>query len=154
SLTLGANGAWTYNLNNGASSVQALGANDHLTDTITVQSADGTTSQVTVTINGTNDAAVIGGTAAGVVKEDTTLSVGGTLTVTDVDGGQATFQAGTLAGTYGSLTLGANGAWTYNLNNGASSVQALGANDHLTDTITVQSADGTTSQGTITINGT
>ncbi|MCW0470727.1 VCBS domain-containing protein [Vibrio chagasii] len=56
-------------------------------------SADGTEHDITVTINGTNDAPVIGtgdGVDAGEVTEDTSLSTGGTLTISDDDAGRRT----------------------------------------------------------------
>ncbi|WP_345478708.1 retention module-containing protein, partial [Niveibacterium umoris] len=63
-------GAWTYAANNSQSAIQSLGAGQSLTDSITVKSADGTASQViSVTINGANDGATIGGTATGTVVE-------------------------------------------------------------------------------------
>ncbi|MGL0927446.1 VCBS domain-containing protein, partial [Vibrio vulnificus] len=68
-LHLKDNGAWTYDLDNTNPKVQALGQGATATDTITVQSADGTPHQVTITVNGTNDKAVIAGTDSGVVTE-------------------------------------------------------------------------------------
>ena len=47
-----------------------------LTDTFSVQSADGTTQNITVTITGTNDVPVIGGISSGTVKEDVGVSGG------------------------------------------------------------------------------
>ncbi len=64
-FSINAAGAWTYALNNDNAAVQALNAGDRrCTDTITVTTADGTQQVVTITINGTNDAAVITGTSA------------------------------------------------------------------------------------------
>ncbi len=48
----------SYALNNNNSAAQALHAGGTLTDTFTVTTVDGTAQLVTVTINGTNDAAV------------------------------------------------------------------------------------------------
>ena len=73
SFTLATNGAWTYTASNTNPAIQALGAGDTLTETFTVTSADGTTSSVVVTINGTNDAAVIS-TGTGSVTEDVAWS--------------------------------------------------------------------------------
>ncbi len=58
-FTLAADGTWTYTANNSQAAIQQLGDGQTLTETFTVKAADGTTSSVTVTINGTNDAAVI-----------------------------------------------------------------------------------------------
>ncbi|GLO59610.1 hypothetical protein MACH09_01180 [Vibrio sp. MACH09] len=153
-LHLTDSGAWTYNLDNTNPTVQALGANKTATDTITVHSADGIPHQVTITVNGTNDSAVIGGTNSGSVTEESQLQTSGTLTVTDVDTGEAHFSNTDIVGNLGTLHLSGSGAWTYDLDNTNPSVQTLGVNKTATDTITVHSADGTTHQVTITINGT
>jgi len=61
------------------------------------------------------------------------------------------------AGTYGSLTLNADGSYTYVLNNQAQPVQSLSAGETLTETFTYTIADGdgdaSTATLTITING-
>jgi len=78
-----------------------------------------------------------------------------TKTVTAISGGTV----GTArAGTYGSLTLNADGTYTYTVNNSNAAVQALRTNaDTLTDTFTYTMADNTaatsTSTLTITIHG-
>ncbi|GAM69472.1 probable RTX [Vibrio sp. JCM 19236] len=153
-LHLKDNGAWTYDLDNSNPKVQALGQGATATDTMTVTSADGTTHQVTITVNGTNDKAVIAGTDTGAVTEESQLQTSGTLTITDVDTGEAHFSNTDIVGTLGTLHLKDNGAWTYDLDNTNPTVQALGKGATATDTITVTSADGTTHQVTITVSGT
>jgi VCBS repeat-containing protein len=63
-----------------------------------------------------------------------------------------------VGGSYGSLTLGAGGGYTYTLNNGNAAVQALGVGETLTETFTYTITDGDGDQSTttlkITINGT
>jgi VCBS repeat-containing protein len=92
--SVGVNGLWTYTLDNTNAAVQALNAGSApLTDSFTVLSADGTAKVVTVTINGTNDAAVITGTSTGTVVEAGGVANGtpgtptatGDLLATDVD---------------------------------------------------------------------
>ena len=61
SYTLTAAGVWTYTLDNSNAAVQALNVGGTLTDTFTATTVDGTAQLVTITINGTNDAAVITG---------------------------------------------------------------------------------------------
>ncbi|MFM2607402.1 VCBS domain-containing protein [Vibrio chagasii] len=153
-LTIDKNGAWTYDLDNTNPTVQALGKGATATDIITVHSADGTAHQVTITINGTNDKAVIGGTSSGAVTEESQLQTSGTLTITDVDTGEAHFSNTDVAGTLGTLHLKDNGAWTYDLDNTNPAVQALGKGSATTDIMTIHSADGTPHQITIIINGT
>ncbi|WBA17510.1 VCBS domain-containing protein [Salinivibrio kushneri] len=149
------NGAWTYDLTNSNSDVQALGDGDSLTETFTVTTAGGDTETVTITINGTDDGAVITGSDSGSVKEDDTAQATGTLSVTDTDAGEAVFEAQTDAeGDYGKFSIDENGAWTYDLTNSNSDVQALGDGDSLTETFTVTTAGGDTETVTITINGT
>ncbi|MGR3141596.1 VCBS domain-containing protein, partial [Vibrio vulnificus] len=153
-LHLKDNGAWTYDLDNTNPKVQALGQGATATDTITVQSTDGTPHKVTITVNGTNDKAVIAGTDSGAVTEESQLQTSGTLTVTDVDTGEVHFSNTDVAGNLGTLHLTDSGAWTYVLDNTDPTVQALGKGSTATDTITVHSADGTPHQVTITVNGT
>ncbi|MEZ8111390.1 VCBS domain-containing protein [Vibrio splendidus] len=153
-LHLTNSGTWTYDLDNTNPTVQALGKGTTATDTITVHSADGTPHQITITVNGTNDKAIIGGTNSGAVTEESQLQTSGTLTVTDVDTGEAHFSNIDIAGTLGTLHLTDTGTWTYDLDNTNPQVQALGKGATATDTITVNSADGTPHQITITVNGT
>jgi VCBS repeat-containing protein len=160
-FTLAADGTWTYTANNSQAAIQQLGDGQTLTETFTVKAADGTASTVTVTINGTNDVAVISSSGTtGSVTEDASvsggqISTGGTLSVSDTDAGQAGFQAqpGT-NGAYGTFTLAADGTWTYTANNSQAAIQQLGDGQTLTETFTVKAADGTTSSVTVTINGT
>ncbi|MFM2276157.1 MAG: hypothetical protein RL211_2029, partial [Pseudomonadota bacterium] len=113
-LVLAANGSYTYTLNNSLPAVQALRTSaDTLTDifTYTVQDAAGATSSttLTVTIQGANDAPVA-------VPKTATL-IGGTplvvnaaggllLNSVDVDGGALSISAFTVAGVPGPYTLG------------------------------------------------
>ena len=147
-------GLWTFTLDNTNPTVQALGKGVTATDTITVHSADGTPHQVTITVNGTNDVAIIGGTNSGAVTEESKLQTSGTLTVTDVDTGEAHFSNTDIVGSLGTLHLTDSGSWTYDLDNTNPTVQALGKGATATDTITVHSADGTPHQVIITVNGT
>ncbi|MDC5841135.1 VCBS domain-containing protein [Vibrio europaeus] len=153
-LHLTDSGAWTYDLDNTNPTLQALGKGSTATDMITVHSADGTPHQITVTVNGTNDKAVIGGTSSGAVTEESQLQTSGTLTITDVDTGEAHFSNTDIVGSFGTLHLKDNGAWTYDLDNTNPKVQELGQGATATDTITIHSADGTPHQVTITVNGT
>src|SRR5207248_4674851 len=116
-------------------------------DTLTVTSTDGTATQVIdVTVNGSNDNATIAGTATGSVTEAGgvnngtagTPSTSGTLTLSDVDAGQAAFQTpASLTGTYGTFTFNAStGAWTYTLDNTRAATQALIAGQTVHDTLT------------------
>ena len=161
-FTMTAAGVWTYTLNDANSAVQALNFGDKLTDTFTVTTADGTAKVVTITIDGSNDAAIISGTATGSVIEAGGATPGtptatGTLTDTDVDNTPNAFTAVSSPtasdGGYGIFTMTAAGVWTYTLDNANSTVQALDVGDTLTDTFMVTTVDGTAEVVTITVHG-
>ena len=184
-LTLAADGSYTYVLDNANPTVQALLAGQILTDTFsyTVVDALGATSTttLTVTITGSNDTPVAvadTGTAveAGGIDNGTagTNPSGNVLTNdTDVDGtangetkavqGVATgTPAGPLtggvggagvAGSFGTLTLNADGSYSYAVDNANATVQALQVGQTLTDTFsyTVVDSAGATSTTTLTL---
>jgi large repetitive protein len=156
-LTIDAAGNWSYSASNTQTAIQQLGAGDTVTETITITSVDGTPGNIVITINGTNDAAIIGGVDTGAVTEEddpVTLAATGSLTISDVDAGEAVFTAQTIAGTYGSITVDSAGNWTYLASNTQTAIQQLGEGLTLTDTISVSAIDGTTHDVTVTINGT
>ena len=111
-FAIDAAGAWTYTA---SSAHNEFVDGTTYTDTFSVNSADGTPTSVTVSILGTNDAAVLSADVANLVETDVAaaISTSGTLTISDVDS-PATFvaQAAT-AGTYGTFAIDAAGAWTY-----------------------------------------
>ena len=150
--TLTAGGAWTYTLDNSNATVDALNAGATLTDTFTATTIDGTSQAITITIHGTDDAAVISGDITGAVTEAGGVNNGtpgvptatGDLNSTDVDNPGDGWQAVAAgAATYGTYALDATGGWTYTLNNSNPSVQALNAGDILIDSFTATTIDGT-----------
>ena len=162
SYTLTAAGVWTYTLNNSNADVQALNVGGTLTDTFTAITVDGTQQQVTITINGVNDAAVITGDTTGTVHEAGGVANGtpgipiatGNLNSTDVDNPPDTWEPVTsLRSEFGTYTLTAAGVWTYTLDNNNPAVQARNDGQTLTDTFTAITVDGTQQLVTITING-
>ncbi|WP_354674204.1 beta strand repeat-containing protein, partial [Cupriavidus alkaliphilus] len=155
-------GAWTYTLDDGKA--DSLTAGQQVSDSLLVSSADQTAQQtITVNITGTNDAATITASAsediavteAGGVANATAgdASAGGTLTVSDVDSGEAHFAAvapENLVGQYGTFTFDSStGAWTYTLDDGKA--DSLTAGQQVSDSLLVSSADQTAQQ-TITVN--
>ena len=127
-FSIDANGNWTFKLDNDAKAIQQLGAKDSLTEKFTVTTADGTTGQVVITINGTNDNPTITGLATGDVKEDGTLTTTGQLTQHDIDAtDKHTWSVNNDGkGQYGTFTVDATGKWTYVLDNKSAQVQAPG----------------------------
>src|SRR5690606_22628119 len=176
-------GVWTYTLDNDLPATQALNEGDTVELTYTVQVSDGAggtaARDVTITITGTNDAPVAvadsdavteagvsgGGntpapgdaTASGnVLTNDTDVDAGekATLQVSEVGfGGSAGTVGSALTGVYGSLTLNANGEYTYELDNTLSATQALKQGEIVTEefSYTVVDANGATSTSTLTI---
>ena len=139
SFTVGTNGVWTYTAN---TAHNEFVAGTTYTDTLTVTSADGTTSTITVNILGTNDApvanadtnttpvlaestlttstanGVILGTTGGAVADTDTDNTTASLVVSGVAVGNGVVTQGAgvntvLTGTYGHLTLSASGSYTY-----------------------------------------
>ena len=140
SLSIDAFGKWTYTLNNRLAEVQALGHTQTLIDTLSASAIDGTPRQMTITIHGSNDTAVIGGTHTGTVANTPKASTQGQLTIQDIDTGEAGFTAeDALAGTYGMLSIDAQGHWVYTLAQQA-------ANTTTTDRVAISSLDGTQHQ--------
>ncbi|ROO76858.1 VCBS domain-containing protein [Vibrio crassostreae] len=168
-LTITDDGAWTYVVDN--DDVQYLDDDEFVTEVYTVTAIDGTTSEVTITINGADDPSEItvgeGDSDMGEVTEDVDvdpesndLMATGTLTITDVDANDvAAFQpngtfnpeGSTNETALGMLTITDDGAWTYVVDN--DDVQYLDDDEFVTEVYTVTAIDGTTSEVTITING-
>ncbi len=182
-LTLNADGSYSYVVDNSNVAVQALRASSTpLVETFNYTMQDGagapSSSTLTITINGANDAPIAvadtavateaGGVANGTAGTD---PVGNVLANdTDVDSGDSksvtAFSFGASAGTlgvalngsYGALTLNADGSYTYVVDNGNAAVQALRTSSTpLVETFnyTQQDSAGASSSSTltITING-
>nr|WP_069595706.1 VCBS domain-containing protein [Vibrio tasmaniensis]OEF61642.1 biofilm-associated surface protein [Vibrio tasmaniensis 1F-187] len=168
-LSIDPDGAWTYVVNN--DDVQYLDDDEFITEVYTVTAIDGTTSEVTITINGADDPSEItigeGDSDVGEVTEDVDvnedtneLSVSGTLTITDVDtsdmpafkpNGVFTPVGSTYALALGMLTITPEGAWSYVVDNDA--VQYLNDDDTVIERYVVTAIDGVEHVIEITING-
>lgn len=145
---------WQYAVDNEA--VRYLGAGDTKVESFTITVDDGNggtdTQQVDVTVTGINDVAVLGNAVANLIETDVQLSTGGTLSIADVDSGEAFFNAqSNVAGVHGSFSIDANGVWNYN-SNGA--LDHLVAGQVVTDVFNVTSVDGTATTVTVSVTGT
>ncbi len=161
-LTLGADGSYTYKANPNA--VAPAGATD--TFTYTIKDGDGDLSHATLKISVT-DSGLASSTDSGTVKEaaldtgsnssSSEETTGGTLT-DNVSGGTGPYTFTLVsngAGTHGTLTLQANGTWSYTLGSATDSGAVQGANTVNgveTFIYEVKDAHGNTVQNTITIN--
>lgn len=113
---------------------------------------------VDISLEGVNDVAVISGVDSGVVNADIDRQEGGSvisgaLTIDDIDPGESAFQAASVAGDYGGLVIDASGSWSYTIDNNLPEIQQLDEGETLTDTLIVQSVDGSTHAVTIQILG-
>ena len=146
-------GDWSYTLDDANATVNALNVGDSLIDTITVLTVDGTSQDITLTIQGADDAVVISGDTSGTVTEDTGVAATGTLTATDPDDANGFQPNAGLVGSYGTASINAAGDWSYTLDDANAAVNALNVGDSLIDTITVLTVDGTSQDITLTIQG-
>ncbi|AZD97384.1 VCBS domain-containing protein [Pseudomonas chlororaphis] len=159
SIAVDGSGQWTYTLANGtdgvAGAVQSLKAGESHDEVFSVQVSDGLggvdTQLVTITVTGTNDAAVLSSASVTLSETNAPLTTGGSLTVSDIDSPES-FQAQIdTAGNYGKFSIGTGGAWTYIAD---SAHNEFAAGTTYTDTFAVSSADGTLTSVTVHILGT
>ncbi|WP_207859785.1 VCBS domain-containing protein, partial [Volucribacter psittacicida] len=159
-FTLNANGTWTYVLDDSKPATQALQEGQAVTDSFDVTSVKGGSYTISVTVNGKDDAAVIGGVKTGSVTDgvganndvSATNTATGKLTVTDVDN-DPTWTAASGDATYGAYSINAEGNWTYTLDQSNEKVNQLKQGDTLTDTFEVATSGGDKETVTVTING-
>ena len=147
-LALASDGTYAYSVAN--AQVQYLGEGETKVETFTIKSVDGTSKDVSFTIIGVNDGAIIGDPSNGIVIEDTNLFRGnlvasGVIPISDPDQGQASFRTtvAPLTNTWGNLVLAADGTYTYSVANNLVALQALDKDQTKLDQFTVTSFDGT-----------
>jgi VCBS repeat-containing protein len=152
-LNIAADGSYTYTPNAAA---QGLDDGETANDVFSYTASDGTASDsatLTVTVSGANDAPVANDDAVA-TDEDTAVSGNVLGNDTDVDGEALTVtNPGTYTGTYGTLTLAADGSYTYTPNAAA---QDLNTGDSVQDVFSYTASDGTASDTatlTVTVNG-
>ncbi len=151
-LTLLANGSYSYALRSADADVQGLRQGQSLSETFVYRATDDApfeaatvASSLTITVTGTNDGAIVQADSAALSEDGIVTATGNVLTNdSDVDAGTVLTVAntGSYTGTYGSLTLQANGSYSYALNNSSSAVQSLRAGQQVSDVFTLQTTDG------------
>ncbi|MES2665388.1 MAG: VCBS domain-containing protein, partial [Pseudomonadota bacterium] len=174
---------WSYDT---TANLDFLRAGQVLTLAYPVTVGDGTdtsnTRTITITITGTNDGPVAVADANGldtvtetgdqplvagdasatgnVLTNDTDRDAGDTQTVTLISHGGDTVGVGTgstIVGLYGTLTISADGSWSYALTNTDADTNALGAGESGSDVFTYTMRDGSnatsTASLTITVQG-
>ena len=115
-----ATGQWTYTLNNSAAVVQALAAGETHSESFTVRVTDDkgafVNQTVVVTVNGSNDAAVLSSAVVALTETNAALTTGGTLTNSDIDSAQTFVAQSNVAGANGTFSISSAGVWTYTAN--------------------------------------
>jgi VCBS repeat-containing protein len=180
-LTLSADGHYSYQVDNSNAAVQALRrSSDTLVDTFsyTMQDASGASNSasLTVTIHGANDTpqalndtatvnagdTVTQGSAQGVLGNDADVdgsAYGESMAVVEISQGSNTSVVGTTASTlasqYGTLTLAADGSYSYVADGAASKTMWVGetAVDIFTYTVKDRAGDSATGTLSLTISG-
>ncbi|WP_028111994.1 VCBS domain-containing protein, partial [Ferrimonas kyonanensis] len=185
----------SYSFNPAHSTYQSLASGVTKTLTVPVTVTDehnaSSTQNLSITITGVNNSAVIGGVDTGDVTEgnagqnmspdyaqpgmaklgQAALTADGKLNIGDPDSDESQFDTkggawnNSYHGQYGHLLLNTDGTWHYHVTAGSvdwvgnrkttvgTTIDQLGENQTLTDTITVYSKDGTTHDIVITIHG-
>ena len=165
-FSLTTNGAWTYQLDVSNSDVLAqTSSSDSLTDTITIESVDGTRSTVSITIKGVTPTTSVSNASFGNSGREESIASNSEqilnvqIWISDEDGEseEAAITQNNVATKYGTFSIATDSGdtrWEYNLNNDHTDVKALTAESApLTDIIPIFSLDGTESFITITITG-
>nr|WP_246556611.1 VCBS domain-containing protein [Bradyrhizobium liaoningense] len=163
----GATLGWHFSLDNDNAVLQSLAQGQTITQVYTVTFTDDHGAQVsqdvTVTINGTNDAPTLSDLHIGPLTDtpaaDTFSDLSGQLSGTDADSGETAtltyavlnsdhHAATAVAGLYGTLTVTSDGSYSYVPNDAA--INALAAGSYA-DTFTVQTTDAHGATGTATL---
>ncbi|MEZ8307666.1 VCBS domain-containing protein, partial [Vibrio splendidus] len=145
SLTLNEDGSWLYTPEpnyNGADSFEVIVTDDTgLKDTLTV----------TIDVTPVNDPATVSDDSGNVVEDDDTADVAtGTLTIADVDEGEAFVQPVAITNEYGTFTVDRDGNWSFTIDNTNEAVQSLPDGESIPLSFDVTSVDGT-GTGTVTV---
>ncbi len=176
-LTIGADGSYSYAADQSAA--DDLDKDDQVTDVFTYTLSDGTettTANITITIIGINDTPTavndtdsvtederVTKTAVqdDVLKDDSDVDDSAVLTVSNIshtNGNSGTVSSSTthltgttIVGTYGTLTIGSNGSYTYIADQDAADSIASGSSETDVFTYTVTDENGATATATLTI---
>jgi VCBS repeat-containing protein len=152
-LVLAADGSYTYTPGAAAA---LLNTGQSVVDVFSYTASDGTASDgaiITITVNGLSGAPNANDDSASTTENS---SVSGNVLANDTDAENdplTVTNPGTYAGAYGTLTLGANGSYTYAPNAAAN---GLAAGETAQDVFTYTASDGSQSDSanlTVTVNG-
>ncbi len=150
-LTVNPDGSYSYTLNVPTTD---LAGDETDSFTYTVTDALGNTATQTITITIVDDVPAAVADTTSITEDATPNAVTGNVRTNDTQGADgATVTAVSPTLSYGSLSLAADGSYTYTLDNNNAAVNALATGQSLTDTYiyTLTDADGDTSTATLTI---
>jgi VCBS repeat-containing protein len=148
-------GNWKYSADQYQNALTKLTSTEHVEETFSVKTADGSEHDIHITLKGANQAAAIAGVSTGLLKEDGSEQVAsGQLIITDPNEGEAKFEAQSTDTEHGHFSIDESGKWQFTLNNQHPDIQALPENASLVEKIVVGSVDGTPKVLQVTILGT
>ena len=154
SAEINALGQWRYELNNTLNPVQGLKEGQTLTDYFTVNTLDGSSKLIQITIEGSNDTPILTGSNFAQIDLGTSMEASGNLSIDDPDFGESYFLPDPAAeGSYGVGSIDENGQWLYQVDNNHPTISALGDGERVYDTFIVLTADGTEKEVIIKIDG-
>jgi VCBS repeat-containing protein len=156
-LTLNADGSYSYAVNNDSMLVQGLSQGQLVTDTFDYQATDGTVSTAStlnISVEGRDDPSSVVSDFATTAEDETQLLTGNVL-ANDIDvDGSFVVAPGNFTGTYGTLTLAADGTYSYALDNASSAVQSLSAGQVVFETFDYQvGGSATPASFTVVVTG-
>jgi len=147
-LSLAADGGYTYSLNNTSGDVQSLAQGSTVVDQFTYNVSDGivtVSGNLDITVTGANDAPVLAGDSAFLI-EDLMVSASGNVLANDIDMDSGTTLAvadpSTRRGSYGTLSLATDGSYVYSLDNANGAVQSLGRGAVVAEHFSYTATDG------------
>ncbi len=154
-LTISADGSWSYTVDTTKPAFATLGAGQHVTEEFgyTVKNPLGSSSAtISIRIDGRNEPAPpLPVSDNGSVNEDSGQAASGNVLANDGgpdlsvakvnDTAVASTGVTKIVGQYGTLTIAADGAWSYALDNKKQAVDVLGADEQLFDVFTYEAAN-------------
>ncbi|MGO2354758.1 MAG: VCBS domain-containing protein [Marinomonas foliarum] len=157
SLTIAADGTWSYKVDN--DKLQTLAQGDELVERFTVYATDGSSEEIVVRVGGVDDVSVISDDTVNTlsISEDETLTIPLPLEISDIDNGEnPSFPAGSINGSFGVFVIAdisttGSSTWEYQLD--TSKVQYLNDGESVQEKITVTASDGTNYELVVNING-
>jgi trimeric autotransporter adhesin len=148
-LEITADGSYTYTLSQDPA-IQALGRNASVTEVFSYTVQDDAsepltaTSELTVTVQGSNDGPVTQDDVNGIAASEASVSGNVLANDSDVDEGDQLLvaNAGTQAGQYGRLELTADGSYRYVVDTASAAVRGLAAGQSGVDSFAYVASDG------------